>query len=103
MQEAPKRRPRGLHVDARNINISVDSKEGEGEGDINIIRDIEQLWAVSGEACPDGTIPIRRTKEEEILRASSIKRFGRKPVAAGIRRDSGSTGHEVINSFISII
>ncbi|KAF3323019.1 hypothetical protein FCM35_KLT13008 [Carex littledalei] len=83
MQEPPKR-PRG-HVDARNI--SMDSKQGD-------VRDIQQLWAASGEACPAGSIPIRRTKEEEILRASSIKRFGRKPVAAGIRRDSISTGHE---------
>ncbi|OAY79584.1 hypothetical protein ACMD2_18926 [Ananas comosus] len=53
-----------------------------------------QLWMSSGESCPEGTIPIRRTKEEDILRASSVRRFGRKPVAARVRRDSGGSGHE---------
>ncbi|XP_004516139.3 protein neprosin-like [Cicer arietinum] len=37
-----------------------------------------QLWRLSGESCPDGTIPIRRTKEEDLLRASSISEFGKK-------------------------
>ncbi|KAF8399741.1 hypothetical protein HHK36_015612 [Tetracentron sinense] len=48
-----------------------------------------QLWTNSGELCPEGTIPIRRTSEEDILRASSIQRFGRK-----VRRDTSSSGHE---------
>ena len=52
-----------------------------------------QLWTDSGEACPEGTIPIRRTREEDILRASSIRRFGRKP--RPVRRDSTGSGHEV--------
>ncbi|KAK1268518.1 hypothetical protein QJS04_geneDACA005082 [Acorus gramineus] len=49
-----------------------------------------QQWRSSGESCPEGTVPIRRTTETDVLRASSIKRFGRKP----IRRDSSSGGHE---------
>lgn len=53
-----------------------------------------QLWAVSGESCPEGTVPIRRTTEADMLRASSLRRFGRKP-AAMVRRDSTSGGHEV--------
>jgi hypothetical protein len=28
--------------------------------------------------CPEGTIPIRRTKEEDVLRASSVESYGRK-------------------------
>ncbi|KAJ0989018.1 hypothetical protein J5N97_007374 [Dioscorea zingiberensis] len=52
-----------------------------------------QNWRVSGESCPEGTIPIRRTTKEDILRASSIKRFGRKP-ASRVRRDSTGSGHE---------
>ncbi|KAK7330517.1 hypothetical protein VNO77_24712 [Canavalia gladiata] len=51
-----------------------------------------QLWTDSGEACPQGTVPIRRTTEEDFLRASSIRRFGRKP--RSVRRDSAGTGHE---------
>ncbi|RRT56284.1 hypothetical protein B296_00017148, partial [Ensete ventricosum] len=41
-----------------------------------------------------GTVPIRRTKEEDILRASSVKRFGRK-LAVRSRHDSETGGHEV--------
>jgi Neprosin activation peptide len=91
MQEPPKS-PRG-HVHARNI--SMNNKQDE-------ITHIQQLWAVSGEACPDGSIPIRRTKEEDIFRVRSVKRFGRKPVTAGVRRDSSSSGHEVIDCLIII-
>lgn len=56
-----------------------------------------QTWRTSGESCPQGTVPVRRIKEEDILRANSIARFGRKPVAAArrVRRDSTSGGHEV--------
>ncbi|XP_042496181.1 uncharacterized protein LOC122075278 [Macadamia integrifolia] len=42
------------------------------------VPDSFQLWTNSGELCPGGTIPIRRTKEEDILRARSIRRFGSK-------------------------
>ncbi|THU65833.1 hypothetical protein C4D60_Mb05t07820 [Musa balbisiana] len=52
-----------------------------------------QLWRTSGESCPDGTVAIKRTKEEDVLRASSVKRFGRKP-AVRTRHDSESSGHE---------
>ncbi|CAL9754871.1 unnamed protein product [Musa acuminata subsp. burmannicoides] len=52
-----------------------------------------QLWRTSGETCPEGTVPIRRTKEEDILRASPARRFGRKPVSR-TRRDSEGSGHE---------
>lgn len=52
-----------------------------------------QLWTDSGEVCPEGTVPIRRTTEQDFLRASSIRRFGRKP-RRGVRRDSTGTGHE---------
>ncbi|RWW47989.1 hypothetical protein BHE74_00045983 [Ensete ventricosum] len=59
-----------------------------------------QLWRTSGETCPDGTVPIRRTKEEDILRASSVTRFGRKPVSR-TRRDSEGSGHECeLNSLL---
>ena len=50
--------------------------------------DIFQLWSLSGESCPEGTIPIRRTTEQDMLRASSLNRFGRKLINAG-------NGHEV--------
>ncbi|KAJ6303209.1 hypothetical protein OIU77_017149 [Salix suchowensis] len=38
-------------------------------------KPITQLWHLKGR-CPEGTIPIRRTKKDDILRAKSIERFG---------------------------
>ncbi|RLM68877.1 uncharacterized protein C2845_PM17G06240 [Panicum miliaceum] len=38
---------------------------------------ITQLWHQNGK-CPENTIPIRRTKEGDVMRASSIKRYGKK-------------------------
>ncbi|CAN4124208.1 unnamed protein product [Withania somnifera] len=55
--------------------------------------EIFQLWSLSGETCPEGTVPVRRTKEQDILRASSIRRFGRK-IRRPVRRDTTSNGHE---------
>ncbi|KAE8698962.1 polygalacturonase [Hibiscus syriacus] len=53
-----------------------------------------QLWRRSGETCPEGTIPIRRTTEQDMLRASSVASFGKKS-AKLVRRDTTNDGHEV--------
>ena len=52
-----------------------------------------QLWSFSGESCPEGTIPIRRIKEGDMLRACSINTFGRK--LKRVRMDTTGDGHEV--------
>ncbi|WJX93433.1 hypothetical protein P8452_74955 [Trifolium repens] len=46
--------------------------------------DIHQLWSLSGESCPEGTIPIKRITEQDILRVGSISKFGRKYVDISI-------------------
>ncbi|KAL5541170.1 hypothetical protein UlMin_004784 [Ulmus minor] len=38
---------------------------------------VTQLWHKRGK-CPEGTIPIRRTKKRDLLRASTIQSYGRK-------------------------
>ncbi|CAH9147311.1 unnamed protein product [Cuscuta epithymum] len=54
-----------------------------------------QAWRTTGETCPEGTVPIRRTREEEMLRASSVRRFGRKgPIGSILRTDTTSNFHE---------
>lgn len=58
------------------------------------------MWRRSGEHCPEGTVPVRRTTEDDVLRAtaSSATRFGMKARGAGLgfaRRDSTGGGHEV--------
>ncbi|PQP99532.1 hypothetical protein Pyn_14523 [Prunus yedoensis var. nudiflora] len=62
--------------------------------------DSYQLWSDSGESCPQGTVPIRRTADKDILRASSIRRFGRKP-RRSVRRDSSGSGHEHAVVFVN--
>ncbi|KAL0558214.1 hypothetical protein IC582_006786 [Cucumis melo] len=52
-----------------------------------------QLWSMSGENCPEGTVPIRRTTEEDMLRATSFQMFGKK-VRKWVRRETSSDGHE---------
>ncbi|KAL4280868.1 hypothetical protein GQ457_03G008290 [Hibiscus cannabinus] len=60
-----------------------------------------QLWSMSGESCPEGTIPIRRTTEADMLRASSVTRFGRKRPSRRVRRDSTGNGHEHAVGYVS--
>ncbi|CAL9160236.1 unnamed protein product [Musa hybrid cultivar] len=50
---------------------------------------VTQLWRASGETCPQGTVPIRRTTDEEALR---VRKYERKLVeGAG---ESPFTNHE---------
>lgn len=62
----PNYHPEGLYDDNK---VNTESKERENT--------IKQLWHVNG-LCPEDTIPIRRTKEDDVLRASSVKRYGKK-------------------------
>uniref|UniRef100_A0A0E0N877 Neprosin PEP catalytic domain-containing protein n=1 Tax=Oryza rufipogon TaxID=4529 RepID=A0A0E0N877_ORYRU len=41
-------------------------------------RPFTQTWNQNGEKCPDNTVPIRRTKEEDVMRATSVATFGKK-------------------------
>ncbi|GFZ12015.1 NEP-interacting protein, putative [Actinidia rufa] len=59
-----------------------------------------QSWTVSGESCPEGTIPIRRTTESDVLRASSVRGFGKK-LQRGVRRDTLSSDHEHAVAFVN--
>ncbi|MED6197966.1 hypothetical protein PIB30_061765 [Stylosanthes scabra] len=72
----------------------------KGYGQNNESFFFHQLWTHSGtQSCPQGTIPIRRTTEQDILRSSSIRRFGRKP--RPVRRDSTASGHEHAVVFVN--
>lgn len=72
-------------------------------------KPVRQLWHLNGR-CPDGTVPIRRTKKEDILRASSIEKFGKKKTNKIPRPKSAQpaaplvsqTGHQVLPTLISL-
>nr|CAB3468013.1 unnamed protein product [Digitaria exilis] len=73
----------------KNYNFTV-----AGSGSDRVSEVVVQAWHATGEVCPEGTVPIRRTTEKDVLRASSLRRYGRKTVRRGVRRDSTSSGHE---------
>ncbi|KAJ1256125.1 hypothetical protein BS78_K081100 [Paspalum vaginatum] len=73
----------------KNYNFTVAGSGSEGVRNV-----VVQAWHATGEACPEGTVPIRRTTEKDLLRANSLRRYGRKPVRRGVRRDSTSSCHE---------
>ncbi|KMZ72715.1 hypothetical protein ZOSMA_15G00530 [Zostera marina] len=77
-------------------------KRPKGLNSTGVIGETFQTWTISGESCSDGTIPIRRTKEEDLLRASSIKKYGRKPKGRIMSRDiSGISNHEHAIGYIT--
>ncbi|XP_058223054.1 protein neprosin-like [Rhododendron vialii] len=50
------------------------STKGKGGSSLNVTS---QLWQRSG-SCPEGTIPIRRIQKQDLLKANSLKEYGRK-------------------------
>ena len=57
-----------------------------------------QPWYLNGR-CLEGTIPIGRTKEEDLLRAGSAANYGRKKHHSILSTDSAGITHEVIFNF----
>jgi len=78
-----------------HIFIKGHPKTPKGYNQMGNFSDNLQLWSLYGESCPEESIPIRRTKEQDILRAGSISKFGRKLNQVG--RDDTSNAHEVCN------
>ncbi|KAL0341454.1 UNVERIFIED_CONTAM: hypothetical protein Scaly_1808000 [Sesamum calycinum] len=72
----------------------------KGHDSVESIVETLQSWTDAGESCPEGTIPIRRTTEKDVLRANTIRRFGRK-IRRGVRRDTMSSDHEHAVAFVN--
>ncbi|CAN1852972.1 hypothetical protein LINPERHAP1_LOCUS40815 [Linum perenne] len=78
----------------------IDCVPPEGHNPTGNVAASFQAWTQSGETCPEGTIPIRRTTEDDILRASSLNTFGKK-LRRHVRRDTNSNGHEHAVGYVS--
>ncbi|CAL4902727.1 unnamed protein product [Urochloa decumbens] len=95
-EKEPVERPRsGGHA-----AVDADGQDGGEE------EALPQPWRRSGESCPEGTIPVLRTTEADVLRASSVSRFGMKPRGGGggggfARRDSTGGCHEHAVGYVS--
>lgn len=68
--------------------------KGNETRETETVAESYQHWTDSGESCPEGTVPIRRTTVKDVLRVGSVKRFVRK-LRRHVRRDSEGSGHEV--------
>ncbi|KAG5538953.1 hypothetical protein RHGRI_019487 [Rhododendron griersonianum] len=68
IQVRPNYHSEGL-IDEKKVS-NPQSNEGKS-------KPITQLWHLNGK-CPEGTIPIRRTKKEDLLRTSSVQSYGKK-------------------------
>ncbi|KAL7164531.1 hypothetical protein ACSBR2_040436 [Camellia fascicularis] len=51
---------------------SIEKKQGD-----SAVTVTSQLWQRSG-SCPEGTIPIRRTRKKDLIKAHSVEDYGRK-------------------------
>ncbi|KAH0460781.1 hypothetical protein IEQ34_008356 [Dendrobium chrysotoxum] len=66
-----------FHPEAQYDESKLASKLSSSSHNKQSSKQISQLWHKNGR-CPENTIPIRRTKEEDVLRASSLKSYGKK-------------------------
>ncbi|XVE54987.1 hypothetical protein DITRI_Ditri03aG0125100 [Diplodiscus trichospermus] len=70
----------------------------KGHNSTEAVSESFQLWTDSGESCPEGTVPIRRTTVKDILRATSISGYGRR---RHVLRNSRGSGHEHAVVFVN--
>ncbi|KAJ9554541.1 hypothetical protein OSB04_018586 [Centaurea solstitialis] len=76
-----------------NITVPLDPPEpSDGKKNAEIESALKQIWNAKGESCPDGTIPIRRTSEDDILRSDHFSNFGKKINI--ITQNQNENGHE---------
>lgn len=62
-------------VSTSNKTKSARMKERDEKSYVKLTS--QQVWQKSG-SCPKGTIPVRRIRKRELLKAPSIDEFGRK-------------------------
>lgn len=69
---------------------------------------ITQLWHLNGK-CEEGTIPVRRTRKSDVMRASSVKNYGKKNSVSTVAHPNSidldlinQSGHQVSYLYNSI-
>ncbi|WJX41532.1 hypothetical protein P8452_28872 [Trifolium repens] len=65
------------HRIQRIPDFLFESQNSSTRETFNASSEVFQAWQKSG-SCPEGTIPIRRIRKEDLLRAASLDRFGQK-------------------------
>lgn len=99
IQKAPSKMPGGGGIPLMKKKKKEEERASEGE---RMIR-IWQMWHRNGTGCPKGTVPIRRSTVEDVLRAKSLFHFGKKhkqPSTLDAPDVVSANGHEVPLSFL---
>lgn len=74
IQKEPAERPKVKKIDEQREEENSKKERGGLR-----MRDIAwQMWHLNGTRCPKGTIPVRRTTVNDVLRAKSLYDFGKK-------------------------
>ncbi|XP_019418635.1 PREDICTED: uncharacterized protein LOC109329426 [Lupinus angustifolius] len=73
--DLPELKDQNITLELPEWPMGYNSSKDTSTGDESI-----QLWSASGEECPNGTVPILRTTEQHLLKASNMTRFGQKDV-----------------------
>ncbi|KAM7272511.1 hypothetical protein ACFE04_027174 [Oxalis oulophora] len=79
------------HPSLKNHTIKLSPKydpttmKGQKTNNDEVPEPFTQLWQLNG-TCPQGTIPITRTKKSDLLRADSLETFGKKPNVTDLRQ-----------------
>ncbi|KAL1340035.1 hypothetical protein AAHE18_U088500 [Arachis hypogaea] len=104
IQKAPKEMPRGItnNVKKDNNNNNEDedgsSHEMVGEGERGALKRQEwQMWHLNGTVCPKGTVPIRRSRVDDVFRAKSLYHYGKKQPRTPFSRRIHSDAPDVIS------
>lgn len=82
----------------KQLGVYIESRRDDVEH-----RGKPQLWHTAG-SCPVGTIPVKRTTEDDILRANNVEEYGRKfhhpvqvlPKPASVSSGNGTTHQHAI-------
>ncbi|KAK7278253.1 hypothetical protein RJT34_23279 [Clitoria ternatea] len=70
IQKVPTEMPRGMNVKKEDSNGGGGNEMPRGEA--------WQMWHLNGTRCPKGTVPIRRSTVNDVLRSKSLFDFGKK-------------------------
>ncbi|XP_045802203.1 uncharacterized protein LOC123895757 [Trifolium pratense] len=84
------------HTIQRIPSFLLESQSSSIRSTTNASIEVYQTWKKSG-SCPQGTVPIRRIKKDDLLRAISLDRFGKKPLEPNTTNTTDDVASSMIN------
>ncbi|XP_024989791.1 uncharacterized protein LOC112524265 [Cynara cardunculus var. scolymus] len=82
------------------VPLNRPREPSNGHGRAGMKSELKQIWSSKGESCTPGTIPIRRTRKDDILRFNPISKFGKK-FNSPIKTDYANKGHEYAMGYVT--